>query len=132
MTDNTTFDDLFDHQPEDQQRPRKKKRVWRKVLVALLVIVILGVLGIGLYVWNVGRSFDKNANRLSDEQVFGDQNAGGKEGDGTNILLLGSDEPMDEVDVNDSRGLRSDTIMVMHLPEDGGNVQIMSDRKSVV
>src|SRR5699024_1180911 len=117
---------LFDHQPEDQQRPRKKKRVWRKVLVALLVIVILGVLGIGLYVWNVGRSFDKNANRLSDEQVFGDQNAGGKEGDGTNILLLGSDEPMDEVDVNNSRGLRSDTIMVMHLSEDGGNVQIMS------
>ena len=126
MTDNTTFDDLFDHQNEEQQRPRKKKRVWRKVLVALLIIVILGVLGIGLYVWSVGRSFDKNANQLSDEQVFGKDSAGGKEGDGTNILLLGSDESMSDVDVNDSRGLRSDTIMVMHLPEDGGNVQIMS------
>ena len=52
---------------------------------------------------------------------------GGKEGDGTNILLLGSDEPMSDVDVNDSRGLRSDTIMVMHLPEDGGNVQIIQN-----
>ena len=72
MTDHTTFDDLFDHQNEEQQRPRKKKRVWRKVLVALLIIVILGVLGIGLYVWSVGRSFDKNANQLSDEQ--GDEN----------------------------------------------------------
>lgn len=125
MTDNTTFDDLFDHQPEEQQRPRKKKRTWRKVLVVLLIIVILGVLGVGLYVWNVGRSFDKNANQLSDEQVFG-KSSGGKDGDGTNILLLGSDEPMDKVDVNDSRGLRSDTIMVMHLPEGGGSVQIMS------
>ncbi|WP_166969583.1 LCP family protein [Brevibacterium atlanticum] len=126
MTDNTTFDDLFDHQPEEQQRPRKKKRVWRKVLVILLIIVILGVLGIGLYVWNVGRSFDDNANRLSDEQVFGKQKKGDGQDGGTNILLLGSDEPMDKVDVNDSRGLRSDTIMVMHLPKDGGNVQVMS------
>src|SRR5699024_3661648 len=125
MTDNTTFDDLFDHQ-QDEQRPRKKKRVWRKVLVVLLVIVILGVLGIGLYVWSVGRSFDKNSNQLSDEQVFGTQKSGDNGDGGTIILLLGSDEPMDEVDVNDSRGLRSDTIMVMHLPEDGGNVQIMS------
>jgi LCP family protein required for cell wall assembly len=127
MTDNnTSFDELFDHQYEEEpQRPRKK-RVWRKVLVVLLIIVILGVLGIGLYVWNVGRSFDNNANRLTDEQVFGkDKKAGGEDG-GTNILLLGSDEPMSDVDVNDSRGLRSDTIMVMHLPNDGGSVQVMS------
>ncbi|UVI36610.1 LCP family protein [Brevibacterium spongiae] len=126
MTDNTTFDDLFDHQPDEQQRPRKKKRVWRKVLVILLIIVILGVLGVGLYVWNVGRSFDNNANKLSDEQVFGKEKSGNAEDGGTNILLLGSDESMKDVDVNDSRGLRSDTIMVMHLPNDGGSVQIMS------
>ncbi|TGD08585.1 LCP family protein [Brevibacterium sp. S111] len=126
MTDNTTFDDLFDNQHEEQQRPRKKKRVWRKVLVILLIIVILGVLGIGLYVWSIGRSFDSNSNRLSDEQVFGKQKVGDKGDGGTNILLLGSDEPMDQVDVNDSRGLRSDTIMVMHLPNDGGSVQVMS------
>lgn len=127
MTDNTTFDDLFDHQNDEPQRPRrKKKRVWRKVLVAILIIVILAVLGIGLYVWNVGRSFDNNANKLSDEQVFGSQKADRNDEGGTNILLLGSDEPMDQVDVNDSRGLRSDTIMVMHLPESGSNVQVMS------
>ncbi|MCD1287659.1 LCP family protein [Brevibacterium sp. CCUG 69071] len=127
MTDNTTFDDLFDRQNDEPQRPRrKKKRVWRKVLVAILIIVILAVLGIGLYVWNVGRSFDNNANKLSDEQVFGSQKADRNDEGGTNILLLGSDEPMDQVDVNDSRGLRSDTIMVMHLPESGSNVQVMS------
>lgn len=127
MTDNTTFDDLFDHQNDEPQRPRrKKKRVWRKVLVAILIIVILAVLGIGLYVWNVGRSFDNNANKLTDEQIFGSQKAERNDEGGTNILLLGSDEPMDQVDVNDSRGLRSDTIMVMHLPESGSNVQVMS------
>ena len=127
MPDNSTFDDLFDHQNDEPQRPkRKKKRVWRKVLVVVLIIVILAVLGVGLYVWNVGRTFDNNANHLSDEQVFGSQKAEDKSKDGTNILLLGSDEPMDEVDVNNSRGLRSDTIMVMHLPESGSNVQIMS------
>ena len=127
MTDNSSFDDLFDSQEDRPQRPRRKKKVWRKVLVIVLIIVILGVLGIGLYVWSVGRSFDKNANQLTDEQIFGTQRPDDQKNDGgTNILLLGSDEPMKKVDVNDSRGLRSDTIMVMHLPKDGSNVQIMS------
>ncbi|MDN6602541.1 LCP family protein [Brevibacterium sp.] len=128
MTDNSSFDDLFDSQEDRPQRPRrKKKKVWRKVLVVVLVIVILGVLGVGIYLWNVGRTFDSNANRLTDEQIFGTQRPDDrKEDGGTNILLLGSDESMDEVDVNDSRGLRSDTMMVMHLPESGSKVQIMS------
>lgn len=126
MTDNSSFDDLFDSQDERPQRPRRKKKVWRKVLVVILVIVILGVLGVGIYLWNVGRSYDNNANKLTDEQVFGTKRADKKEDGGTNILLLGSDEPMDKVDVNDSRGLRSDTIMVMHLPENGAKVQVMS------
>lgn len=128
MTDNSSFDDLFDSQEDRPRRPkRKKKKVWRKILVALLVIVILGVLGVGLYLWNVGRTFDNNANKLTDEQIFGTQRPDDqKEDGGTNILLLGSDEPMDQVDVNDSRGLRSDTIMVMHIPESGSNVQVMS------
>ncbi|WP_240372438.1 LCP family protein [Brevibacterium zhoupengii] len=126
MSDHSSVDDLFDSQEERPPRPRRKKKVWRKILVALLVIVILGVLGVGLYLWNVGRTFDNNANKLTDEQVFGKQSPGGKEDGGTNILLLGSDEPMDQVDVNDSRGLRSDTIMVMHIPESGSNVQVMS------
>ncbi|MGO1264558.1 MAG: LCP family protein, partial [Brevibacterium aurantiacum] len=74
MTDNSSFDDLFDSQEDRPQRPkRKKKKVWRKILVALLVIVILGVLGVGLYLWNVGRTFDNNANKLTDEQIFGTQ-----------------------------------------------------------
>ncbi|MDN6379257.1 MAG: LCP family protein [Brevibacterium aurantiacum] len=128
MTDNSSFDDLFDSQEDRPQRPkRKKKKVWRKILVALLIIVILGVLGVGLYLWNVGRTFDNNANKLTDEQIFGTQRPDDqKEDGGTNILLLGSDEPMDQVDVNDSRGLRSDTIMVMHIPESGSDVQVMS------
>ncbi|AZL08167.1 LCP family protein [Brevibacterium aurantiacum] len=128
MSDHSSFDDLFDSQEDRPQRPkRKKKKVWRKILVALLVIVILGVLGVGLYLWNVGRTFDNNANKLTDEQIFGTQRPDDqKEDGGTNILLLGSDEPMDQVDVNDSRGLRSDTIMVMHIPESGSDVQVMS------
>ncbi|AOP52193.1 LCP family protein [Brevibacterium aurantiacum] len=127
MSDHSSFDDLFDSQEERPQRPRRKKKVWRKILVALLVIVILGVLGVGLYLWNVGRTFDNNANKLTDEQIFGTERPDDqKEDGGTNILLLGSDEPMDQVDVNDSRGLRSDTIMVMHIPESGSNVQVMS------
>ena len=129
MTDNSAFDDIFDNQNDEPQRPRrKKKRVWRKVLVGVLVVVVvLGVLGVGVYLWNVGRTFDDKANQLSDEQVFGTQPpTGNKQEGGTNILLLGSDEPMKNVDVNSSRGLRSDSIMVMHLPENGSNVQVMS------
>ena len=125
---NSSFDDIFDQQNDEPQRPRrKKKRVWRKVLVGVLVVVVLGVLGVGVYLWNVGRSFNDNANQLTDEQVFGTQRPDGdKQEGGTNILLLGSDEPMKDVDVNSSQGLRSDSIMVMHLPENGSNVQIMS------
>ena len=127
MTDNSSFDDLFDSQDDRPQRPRRKKKVWRKFLVIVLVIVILGVLGVGIYLWNVGRTFDNNANKLTDEQIFGTERPDDRKADGgKNILLLGSDESMDKVDVNDSRGLRSDTIMVMHLPESGSKVQIMS------
>ncbi|WP_309131125.1 LCP family protein [Brevibacterium sp.] len=127
MTDHSNFDDMFGRQDEQRERPRKKRRVWRKILVAAIVVVVLGVLGVGLYLWNVGRNFNEAANQLSDEQVFGDTKAKeSNDKNGTNILLLGSDEPMSEVDMNDSRGLRSDSMMVMHLPESGSNVQVMS------
>lgn len=130
MTDNSSFDDLFGEQADRQQQepPRKKRRVWRKVLVGAIVVVVLAVLGVGAYVWSIGRNFNEAANQLTDEQVFGKER-GEKKDDkagGTNILLLGSDEPMSDVDMNDSRGLRSDSMMVMHLPESGSNVQVMS------
>lgn len=126
MSGPTDFDEIFGGaQPSPE--PRRKRRTWRKLLVGLVVVVVLAGLGVGAYVWNLGRKFDDAANQMTDEQVFGTPKAE-KKGNtgGTNILLLGSDEPMKDVDLTSSHGLRSDSMMVMHLPEDSSSVQVMS------
>ena len=119
--------DTFEDAPERRQRPRRKpRRTGRKILFGLLVLVLVVVAGIGGYAWYVGRTFDKNANSLTDEQVFGKKTPPPVDGGAMNILILGADEPMNQADFENSRGLRSDSIMVGHVPADRSSMQFMS------
>lgn len=122
----TAFDEIFDGMSETRRpRPEKKPRRARRLFAVLGVLVLLIVVGLGGFVWFLGHQFDDRANHLADDQVFGGPRP--DPGDGAlNILLLGADEPMDMVDFTDSRGLRSDTIMVAHIPADRRSMQLMS------
>ncbi|NUL59920.1 LCP family protein [Brevibacterium luteolum] len=118
---------LFDDSQEHRQRStRKPRRTGRKILFGFLALVLVLVATVGGYAWYLGRTFDKNSNTIPDEQVFGDKTPPPVDGKAMNILVLGADEPMDQVDFSNSRGLRSDTIMVAHVPEDRSSIQFMS------
>ncbi len=121
----TQFDEIFDGMSETRRPRRKKPKRGRKVLAALGVLVLLVIAGLGGFVWFLGNRFDDRANHLTDEQVFDGPRPDA--GDGPmNVLLLGADEPMDQIDFTDSRGLRSDTIMIAHIPSDRASMQLMS------
>nr|WP_272902254.1 LCP family protein [Brevibacterium daeguense] len=115
----------MDSRRGDGGRTRKKRKTGRNVLIVVLVLVLLAVLGIGVYAFYVANLWDSGSQGVTDEEAFGGDRPD-PEGTGTNILLLGSDTRAEGDDLEDARGSRSDTIMVMHLPEDSSGVQIMS------
>lgn len=118
-------DDAGPEYEEPRGSRRRKKKTGRRFLVGALVVVLLAVLGLGAYGFYLANLFDSGSQDVSDEEAFGGERPA-TSGEGTNILLLGSDARDEEVDYANSRGFRSDTIMVMHVPEDRSGVQIMS------
>lgn len=102
--------------------PRKKKRVGRVIMVLLLVLLI-GAVGMWFYVDSSLRRVDA----LTDYQ--------GRPADtpGTNWLLVGSDarddltqEQKDALSTGDAGGKRTDTIMILHIPEGSGKATLVS------
>lgn len=110
----------------DGARP---KRRGRKVLLGFLIfflVVLVGVVtAVFLYVNNLSRSFDDNVTALPSASAFpeGDRPA---DSDGTTILLLGSDQRPEGGGEQGRAGERADSIMLLHIPPDGGEVYVMS------
>ncbi|MGO1440953.1 MAG: LCP family protein [Brevibacterium yomogidense] len=136
MSQNSDFDSIFgsegpaaasdDAAATRTARPRKKK-TGRKVLAALLVLVLLVIAAIVGYVFYLGSLWNDNSNQMGEDEVFGGEQPVAEDGDGLNILLLGSDARDEDVDYSgDARGNRSDTIMVMHVSGDRDGAQVMS------
>lgn len=137
MSQNPDFDAIFG--PDDAttasggaaatrtaDRPRRK-RTGRKILAILLVLVLLVVAAVVGYVFYLGSLWNDNSNQMGEDAVFGGQQPVAEDDGALNILLLGSDARDEDVDYSgDSRGNRSDTIMVMHLSGDRQGAQIMS------
>jgi len=105
------------------------KRRWPLVVLWSLVTVLL--VGGGSMAWyglTLNNSFNK-ATKLADDKVFPEATTRPQEtkNDALNILLLGSDT-RGEIgdDIDDIHGERSDTMMVVHIPEDRKSVQVMS------
>ncbi|MFJ4759354.1 LCP family protein [Kocuria marina] len=111
---------------EEQSRSRGK-HTGRNILLALLALLLVVGVVAGLFVWNLGRNFDRGASTL--ESAFPEESArpakGSAQDAGTTVLLLGSDKRPDGVDPNVT-GSRADSIMLLHIPEDGGQMYVMS------
>lgn len=100
--------------PMPPQRPMKKKRRPGRVVLVLLLVLLLAVVGFGFYV-------DSTLKRID---ALPDYQGRPAETPGTTWLLVGSDardgltqEQKDTLATGDAAGRRTDTIMMLHLPD---------------
>lgn len=129
---NEIHDDLFDghgREPEAEGRPPRRKR-GRKILIALLIaflVLVVGVIAvIALYINGLSRSYDDNVTTMPSTEAFPDEADRPEDSEGTTILLLGSDKRPEGGGELGREGERADSIMLMHIPEDGGEIYVMS------
>ncbi|GAA3848295.1 LCP family protein [Saccharothrix violaceirubra] len=103
-------------------RPKRKVRVGRVVAVVLVVLLAFGI-GMWVYVDSTLKRIDA----LTDYE--------GRPADtpGTNWLLVGSDarddlteEQKTQLSTGDAGGRRTDTIMLLHIPEGSGKATLVS------
>ncbi|CAM5528950.1 LytR family transcriptional regulator OS=Streptomyces tendae OX=1932 GN=F3L20_12275 PE=3 SV=1 [Streptomyces tendae] len=97
-------------------RPPKRRRVWRWVLLSL-VLLLLVVGGVGYWLYS---DLNGNINGVDINEAIGDDRPEKLPTSGQNILVLGSDSRAgDNAELNTGKvaGARSDTAMVMHVPE---------------
>src|SRR5699024_12086177 len=83
-------------------RARSPRLCPSPTLCRSVLLVVAAVVG---YVFYLGSLWNDNANSLEDDAVFGGRQPVAEEGDGLNILLLGSDSRDEDVDYSgDARG----------------------------
>lgn len=129
---NEIQDDLFGGDrrgSSSDDRPRKRGR-GRKVLLAFLIaflVVLVGVIAvIALYIGGLSRSYDENVTSVPSTEAFPDDADRPEDSEGTTILLLGSDKRPEGGGELGREGARADSIMLLHIPADGGEVYVMS------
>src|SRR5699024_7074560 len=111
---------------------KRRKTVRNSIILGVVAVLVLAAGAAAFYVLNIAKSFDDK--RVVAEEVFPDETsrppAAEPEStsyDAQNVLLLGVDlrEEMSD-DIDEVGGGRADAIMVMHIPSDRDEVQIMS------
>ncbi|MFF1392269.1 LCP family protein [Streptomyces sp. NPDC058287] len=97
-------------------RPQRRRRVWRWVLLAL-VVVLLAVGGTGYWLYS---NLNSNLKGVDLDKAIGTDRPEKLPTSGQNILVLGSDSRSgDNASLGTGKvsGARSDTALVMHIPE---------------
>ncbi len=102
--------------PEDRKKPGRRRRVWRGVLLGL-VLVMLAAGGTG---WWLYHDLDSNLSNVDIDKALGDNRPEKLPESGQNILVLGSDSRAGAngaLDTGHVSGARSDTTLVIHIPQ---------------
>lgn len=111
--------------------PRKRKK-GKIFFILLAIVLVLAAATAAIYTLSLGRSFDQGRTVVQDVFPDEDRRPEAPEADSDadkaqNILLLGSDtrgEISDEID--EVTGTRADAIMVVHIPAERDQVDVMS------
>ncbi|MFD7259158.1 LCP family protein [Streptomyces sp. NPDC059874] len=99
-----------------RRKPRRGRRVLSIVLLSLAVL-ILAIGGVG---WWMYSSLDSNISSVDLDKAIGDNRPQKVVAGAQNVLVLGSDSRAGangELDHGDVSGARSDTTMLIHIPE---------------
>ncbi|WP_043678342.1 LCP family protein [Streptomyces xylophagus] len=97
-------------------RPGRKRRIGRWILLSLAVLVLAGA---GTAYW-LYSGIDGNIKHVDIDKAIGDDRPEKLPTSGQNILILGSDSRAGanaKLDDDKVAGARSDTVLVMHIPE---------------
>ncbi len=115
------------HEHDEPERRPSQKHPVRVTILVMLSIVLVGAVVAGVFVANLANSFNSKTQTIEtafpEESTRPDKPAEAK--DAVNILLMGSDS-RGEGDAGTMAGARSDTLMLMHIPGDRKNIQVMS------
>jgi len=116
--------------PTDTQRTKRPVHVWRRVLIGVAAVLVVALVGVGVYAWTINRQVTSNIHRGIELPV--DTPTPGstaspaattpRETGVLNYVLLGSDSRNED----DPSAGRSDTIMVVHLNKKRTNAYITS------
>ncbi|WP_404290896.1 LCP family protein [Glutamicibacter arilaitensis] len=112
---------------------RRRKRRLRGILLSLVSVVVVAALGAGFYLFSLQHQFNSKTNTLSID--FTDEQQSSRPvkdpDDGSmNILMLGVDhadeEQSDAAALDGAVSQRSDSMMLVHIPENRKQIYIMS------
>jgi len=115
----------------DPETPKPKRRIWLRVVLSIGAFVLVVVVAMAALIWQREVSYNSNIHRIHDALPTGNRPAEGAKG-AENWLLVGSDSRSDSGTTGDGSAVwqlgdqRSDTIMLVHLPENRKSAYIMS------
>lgn len=115
-------------EPVRRRRTRKKKRTTRKVLVFFLALVLAASGVVLWYLWSLSSTFDSKSEKIQNAFPTEVSRPAAADGKGLNILLMGSDSraASDGQDASVSDNARSDTLILVHIPQDRSAVYFTS------
>ncbi|MFF0458954.1 LCP family protein [Streptomyces mexicanus] len=99
------------------RRATRPKRRWGRIVLITLVVLVVAAGGVGYWLYS---SVDGNIKGVDIDKAIGDDRPQKLPTSGQNILILGSDSRAGAnaaLDAGHVSGARSDTALVMHIPE---------------
>lgn len=107
------------------RKPIRRRRTVRNALLVAAALVVVVLVLVGVYVASIATAFNDKRQTvdagIATQAAFDDG--------ALNVLLLGSDSRGDGLDTAENKGEdgeRSDTMMLVHVPEDRQDVYVMS------
>lgn len=136
MTAVGSTEQFFVHDDDEPPRRKNKNKGARWVLGGFAALLILGLVVAGAYLFSLHRSYSSNVSHFPElsqeeaQEIFPPEDERPEPTDATNVLLLGTDANGGSGDSEDlprvPGGGRSDTLMLVHIPEDRDSVQVIS------
>ncbi len=106
-------------------RARRRRHTVRNAFIVVAALLVVVLVFVGIYVSSIASTFNDKRQTVDAGIATSEATTDGA----LNVLVMGSDsrgEGMDTAENKGEEGERSDTLMLVHIPEDRQNVYVMS------